>query len=283
MNQMEETMSATLCGDASLKILAVDDHPLTREALARVLAQVAPREADTLAAACARLVADPDIRLVVLDPTLPDADGVDALQPIMEASPKALVLVLADRDDPATARAALAAGAHGFISRRAPTRLLVEALRLVLAGGVYIPPEALHADPAPARTRAVPPANPDASAAASEKPLGLTPRQLDVLSHLVQGKPNKLICRALDLREGTIKTHIAAIYRALGVVNRTEAVYAISKLGVALPVEAPRPSASAAGEPLRPHAAPAPVRAVASRPAAIGIGWRGAVHQLRFA
>ena len=282
-------MSATLIVHeaAPLKILTVDDHPLTREALARVLAQVAPRvemlEADTLAAACARLKGDPDIHLVVVDPSLPDADGVDALKPIMDASPQALVLVLADRDDPATARAALAAGAHGFISRRAPTRLLVEALRLVLAGGVYIPPEALRADAAPARTRAVPPANPDASAAASEKPLGLTPRQLDVLAHLVQGKPNKLICRALDLREGTIKTHIAAIYRALGVVNRTEAVYAVSKLGVPLPVETPRPSAPAGREPIRRHAVPAPVRAVPNRPTGIATGWLAAVRQLQFA
>jgi DNA-binding NarL/FixJ family response regulator len=288
MNQKETTMSATLmCHEAPLKILAVDDHPLTREALGQVLAQVAPRvemlEADTLAAACARLAADPGIRLVVLDPSLPDADGVDTVKSIMEASPKALVLVLAGRDDPATARAALEAGAHGFISRRVPTRVLVEALRLVLAGGVYIPPEALRADAAPTRTRTVPPANPDASAAASQKPLGLTPRQLDVLAHLVQGKPNKLICRALDLREGTIKTHIAAIYRALGVVNRTEAVYAVSKLGVALPVEAPRPSAPAAREPVRPHVASAPVHAVPSRPAAIGTGWLAAVRQLQFA
>ena len=81
-------MSATLMShEAPLKILSVDDHPLTREALGQVLAQVAPRvemrEADTLAAACARLAADPDIRLVVLDPSLPDADGVDALKPIM--------------------------------------------------------------------------------------------------------------------------------------------------------------------------------------------------------
>jgi DNA-binding NarL/FixJ family response regulator len=288
MNQKEQTMSATLIShEVPLKVLTVDDHPLTREALGQVLALVAPRiemfEADNLAAACARLAADPDIRLVVLDPSLPDANGVDALKPILEASPQALVLVLADRDDPATARAALAAGAHGFISRRAPTRVLVEAMRLVLAGGIYIPPEALRADTAPNRARTVPPANPDVSAAASQKPLGLTPRQLDVLSHLVQGKPNKLICRALDLREGTIKTHIAAIYRALGVVNRTEAVYAISKLGVALPGEAMQPPVATAREPVRPHAPPAPVRAVANRPAVIGTGWRAAVRQLQIA
>jgi DNA-binding NarL/FixJ family response regulator len=198
----------------------------------------------------------------------------------MEASPKALVLVLADRDDPATARAALEIGAHGFISRRAPTRVLVEALRLVLAGGVYIPPEALRAEAAPNRTRTAPPANPDPSAAASQKPLGLTSRQLDVLAHLVQGKPNKLICRALGLREGTIKTHIAAIYRALGVVNRTEAVYSISNRCRCPSRRCGHRRRSA--RTVRPHA-PAPVRPVASRPAGIGTGWLAAVRQLQFA
>jgi DNA-binding CsgD family transcriptional regulator len=67
------------------------------------------------------------------------------------------------------------------------------------------------------------------------KSLGLTPRQVDVLALLVQGKPNKLICRTLNLAEGTVKTHTAAIYRALGVMNRTQAVYAVNRLGVVLP------------------------------------------------
>jgi DNA-binding NarL/FixJ family response regulator len=288
MNQQEEIMSATLTsGETPLKILTVDDHPLTREGLGRVLAQVAPRvemfEADTLAAACARLTANQDVRLVVLDPILPDADGIDAVKCIMEASPKALVLVLSDRDDPATALAALNAGAHGFISRRSPTRVLVEALRLVLAGGVYIPPQALRAVAAPSRTPTAPTSNPEVPADAPHKALGLTPRQLDVLALLVQGKPNKLICRALDLREGTIKTHVSAIYRALGVANRTEAVYAMNRLGVPLPVAAPLPSKTPARDPFRPHVAPGNAPAVASRPAAIGTGWLAAVHQLQVA
>ena len=134
------------------------------------------------------------------------------------------MLVLANRDDLATAHAALETGAHGFISRCAPTRVLFEALHLVLDGGVDIPPETLRAVAAPIRIRAASQANPEASAAASQNPIGLTPRQLDVMAHLVQGKPNMFIGRALDLREGAIKTHIVAIFRALGVVNRTGVV-----------------------------------------------------------
>jgi DNA-binding CsgD family transcriptional regulator len=86
--------------------------------------------------------------------------------------------------------------------------------------------------------------------------LGLTPRQLEVLALLAQGKPNKLICRALDLREGTIKTHISAIYRALGVANRTEAVYALNRRGVPLPAGAGPSVRALAPEPFWPHTAP---------------------------
>jgi DNA-binding NarL/FixJ family response regulator len=273
--------------DAPLKIMTVDDHPLTREALGQVFAQVAPHvevlEADTLAGACARLGASLDVRLVVLDPSLPDAEGVHAVKTVMRASPDTLVLVLADRDDPGTARTMLELGARGFISRRAPTRLLVEALRLVLAGGVYIPPEALRAPAPPRQAVSTPPAGLDAPATAPHKPLGLTPRQLDVLAQLVQGKPNKLICRALDLRDGTIKTHIAAIYRALGVASRTEAVYAVSKLGVALPVDAPQPTRLVGQDPARRRPAQAGDHAAARRPAPIGPGWWAATRRLQIA
>lgn len=250
--------AAPVNGKVGLKVLTVDDHPLTRDALARVFGEIASHvemiEAGTLAEAQAELAAHPDVRLVVLDPALPDASGVEALERIFAARPEIAVLVLSAQDDPTAARAALSAGARGFISRRSPIRVLVEVLRLVLVGGTYIPPEALRTAAAPAP---VPSASSAAPEAPSPKALGLTPRQLEVLALLMQGKPNKLICRALDLREGTIKTHISAIYRALGVANRTEAVYAMNRMGLGLPVEATSPARPLPGrEPFRPHAAP---------------------------
>lgn len=254
--------AAPVNGKDVLKVLTVDDHPLTRDALARVFGEIASHvemlEAGTLAGARAQLAAHADIRLVVLDPALPDATGAEALQDILAARPETSVLVLSAQDDPASARAALNGGARGFISRRSPIRVLVEVLRLVLVGGTYVPPEALRAPAAPAAAPSTSPAAPEAPAAASHKALGLTPRQLEVLALLMQGKPNKLICRALDLREGTIKTHISAIYRALGVANRTEAVYAMNRLGIGLPVEATAPACPPPGrEPFRPRTAPA--------------------------
>jgi DNA-binding NarL/FixJ family response regulator len=255
LDPMEEAMSAgSVNGTGPLKVLTVDDHPLTREALARVFREIAPRvemiEAGTLASARVQLAAHADIRLVVVDPALPDATGIDVIRCIIAAHPEIAVLVLSAQDDPATARAAMDAGARGFISRRSSTRVFTEVLRLVLVGGTYVPPEALRAAAAPTALPPVP-----ETPATLHKVLGLTPRQMEVLTLLAQGKPNKLICRALDLKEGTIKTHISAIYRTLGVANRTEAVYAMNRLGVALPVETAPPAMTLARDPRWPNAA----------------------------
>jgi DNA-binding NarL/FixJ family response regulator len=233
-------MSAALTnGESRTKILAVDDHPLTREALARLAADlgsgVEVLEADSIAAAQDRLAVHSDVNLVVLDVALPDAGGIDGVVRLMKTRPNVPVLVLSAQDDPETARAVLNAGARGFISKRSPTRVLIEALRLVLVGGTYVPPQALRAIALQKPDRGASPAAPQAPTGTPLKSLGLTPRQIDVLTLLVQGKPNKLICRTLNLAEGTVKTHTAAIYRALGVMNRTQAVYAINRLGVALP------------------------------------------------
>jgi DNA-binding NarL/FixJ family response regulator len=232
-------MSANLTnGETASTILAVDDHPLAREALARLAADLGPGtevlEADSLAAAQEYLAAHADLALVVLDIALPDAEGVEAVERLLEARPDLPVLVLTSKDDPATARAILDAGARGFISKRSPTRVLVEAIRLVLVGGTYVPREALHAGPETRRDPGPAAADPRAAGSLPREALSLTPRQLDVLALLVQGKPNKLICRTLNLAEGTVKTHTAAIYRALNVMNRTQAVYAASRLGLQL-------------------------------------------------
>lgn len=227
-------MSATRTnGEAATKILVIDDHPLAREALARLIGALGSGtemlEADSLAAAHKHLAAHADLALVILDIALPDAGGPDAIARVQQAWPETPVLVLLPQDEPAMARAMLAAGARGVISQRSPTRVLVEAIRLVLVGGTYVPPEALRAVAAP---RPAPVGTPQQRASGHVP--SLTQRQLDVLALLAQGQPNKLICRMLNLAEGTVKTHIAAIYRALNVMNRTQAVYAATRLGLAL-------------------------------------------------
>lgn len=219
-----------------MKLLIVDDHPLIREGLANVLreldSQLEVLEAESAEEALAALARPATVALVLLDLTLPGAQGMSLLEQMRAEHAAIPVVVLSANDDRAVVLGAIDAGAMGFISKRSPTQVLVNALRLVLAGGVYVPPQALDGGIAKA-----PEAAPRPSAGKSPRTpldLGLTGRQADVLALLVQGKPNKAICRELDLAEGTVKTHITAILRALGVTNRTQALFALSRLGIQL-------------------------------------------------
>ncbi|MBM3344518.1 MAG: response regulator transcription factor [Betaproteobacteria bacterium] len=177
----------------------------------------------------------PDLNLVLLDLSLPDANGFEVLHQLREAHPGIPVVVLSATDDAATVMRALDDGAMGYIPKTSSNDVLLGALRLVLSGGVYLPAEVL-------RQSAHPPAPASAAPGATDTPereitcrdLGLTDRQAQVLALVVQGKPNKLICRTLNLAEGTVKIHISAILRALNVTNRTQAVVAVGKLGLKL-------------------------------------------------
>jgi DNA-binding NarL/FixJ family response regulator len=128
---------------------------------------------------------------------------------------------------------ALDLGALGFIPKSAQREVMVAALELVFAGGIYIPPEILaHQDPEPESP-------PHPAAADTPRPtprdLGLTERQLEVLALMMRGKSNKAICRVLDVAEPTVKNHVTAIFKALKVTNRTEAVIAVLESGWELP------------------------------------------------
>ena len=160
----------------------------------------------------------------MLDLRLPDGSGLDLLRRIGAASIGTAVVMLSGDLDRQTVQEALAAGAVGYVPKTEPREIIAGALGLVLAGGVYVPPVALQTAARTFDTRA---ATPEA--------LGLTGRQLEVLALLMQGKNNKLICRALGLAEPTVKNHVSAILRALGVDSRTEAVLAVTRLGWALP------------------------------------------------
>jgi DNA-binding NarL/FixJ family response regulator len=202
-------------------VVIADDHPMVRDALARVVGQLYTEarvlEAGDFAAVLAHLDgAAPD--LVLIDLNMPGMDGLDGVRRLREAFPALVIVVASAQDDPATIRAALALGANGFIPKIDPPDLLLQALRVVRAGGLYIPARSLGDG------RGVAPPLPPAS--------GLTPRQLDVLRLLLKGEPNKVIARQLGLTEGTVKIHIAAILRALQARNRTEAAIRARELGL---------------------------------------------------
>jgi DNA-binding NarL/FixJ family response regulator len=127
------------------------------------------------------------------------------------------VIVVSGADDPALVRQAVDHGALGFIPKSSTSAVIVNAIRLVLSGGTYLPRE-IMATPAPVTNAAPVPR--------AMEGLGLTPRQADVLALLLAGKSNKLISRELNLAEGTVKNHVAAVLKALGVETRVQAVIA---------------------------------------------------------
>ena len=213
-----------------MKVLIADDHPMVRDALARTVAAI-DAEVEVVEAAnrTALEAALSDLRvpdLVLVDLNMPGMRGVAGLQSLREQHPSVPVVVASAQEDPATIRAVLASGVSGFIPKSESRELVLQAIRLVLAGGVYVPLRRMSGGEGIAA--AMPdPRNGDAAALQ-----GLTPRQLDVLRLLMQGRPNKQIARELGLTEGTVKIHLAALLRGLQVRNRTEAVVRARQLGL---------------------------------------------------
>lgn len=219
-----------------LKILVIDDHPLIREAVRNILARLGENIVVLEAAECEaalRLAGEHhDLGLILLDLGLPGRGGMDALRMFREHYPAVPLVVLSASDERDTVVEALDCGAMGFIPKTSSNEVMLSALRLVLSGGVYLPSKVFLPDGHAGLSSL--PATPAANAPMSVDELGLTERQLQVLALIVQGKPNKLICRDLDLAESTVKIHVTAILKALKVTNRTQAVIALSRMGLKL-------------------------------------------------
>jgi DNA-binding NarL/FixJ family response regulator len=208
-----------------MKALLIDDHPLFREGLALLMSHafegVACLQAATLAEALAVGAQHPDLDLLLLDLHLPDNAGAAGVARLREALPGPMLVVLSADDAPATVLAAIDAGAQGFIPKTAQPGLMREALAQVLAGGIYLPPTVAQGTPA-----SMGEASPEMAS------LEISDRQLDVLRLLIQGRSNKLISRELALAESTVKSHLAAVFRKLGVSSRTQAVLKAARLGL---------------------------------------------------
>jgi DNA-binding NarL/FixJ family response regulator len=213
-----------------MKVLLVDDHALIRDALRGVLRELTDDatvlEASDCRQAMRLIEAHRDLHLILLDLNLPDQDGFAVLADLRKRYATISVVVLSAFHDRERVLRALDLGALGFIPKSAPRDVMVNALRLVFSGGVYIPPEALARPETkePVAARPVSPAD-----------LDVTERQMEVLALMMRGKSNKAISRLLDVAEPTVKHHVTAILKALKVTNRTEAVIAVGALGWRLP------------------------------------------------
>lgn len=214
-----------------MKYLIVDDHALITGALSLMLEDRDP-EAEVHTAATAREALDlvnreGDADLLILDLSMPDVTGTELMEEIVRMQPMLKILVVSGLADQESIMRVLQLGAAGFVPKSLDTEMLGNAIDFVLKGGVFIPSKLLtESQRVGFFTRTA--AHLKSSA---EEPVHLTERQKDVLALLAQGSPIKRICRELDLSEGTVKTHVAAIYRAFGASNRTEALLAARRAG----------------------------------------------------
>ena len=207
-----------------MRILIVDDHALFRQGLRFLLRDLDEQLDISESGDCAQALAlaAEVFDIVLLDLHMPGVAGIEALTSMRQAFETSRIVVLSGEEDPRQVRRAIDAGAVGFIPKSSTPEVLLSALRLVLADGIYLPTVALKGVDEPA---------PGASEAISGDRLRdtLSERQVDVLRKAVQGKANKVIARELSISEGTVKAHLSAAFRALGVHNRTEAVYAAAR------------------------------------------------------
>jgi DNA-binding NarL/FixJ family response regulator len=205
-----------------MKLLIIDDHAIVREGLAAMLRQAS---VDTLVLQ-ARDGADglsmaalyPNLDAVFLDLSMPGMDGMAVLREFSKRHPQLPVIVLSSSEDPEDVRRALSLGALGYVPKSDQPQTLLLALQLVLAGNVYVPPLLLR--------QTAGRADHSYDRRASDSQTSLTQRQTEVLKCMCEGLSNKEIARALALSDKTVKAHITAIFKALGVVNRTQAALA---------------------------------------------------------
>ena len=197
------------------KIGLADDHPIMRAALASALAGLGATEiveASDAEGALALLEAHPDLDVFLVDLRMPGANGTDTIRTMRERAPEVPLMVVSGDEEPSHVAPVLALGVSGYVPKSEPPEVIVSAVRIVLAGGTYVPSRLVAGG----------------GMTQSDAP-SLTARQIEVLRLLAKGLPNKSIANALGVSEGTVKVHLIAVFRALSVRNRTAAVLAAQR------------------------------------------------------
>lgn len=208
-----------------MKVLLADDHALFREGVRLVLESLVDGPLEVIEAsdyiqALAAVRGDCAVDVGLIDLNMPGMDGFSGIEALKRVCPDLHLVVVSASEHPNDVRRALSSGAHGYISKASPSAAMLEAIRLVLSGETFISP-GLEV-----------PEGLGGGGDTDTLRQALTPRQRDVLAMLRQGKSNKEIARDLDLAEITVKLHVTAILRALGVENRTQAAIVAAKIGL---------------------------------------------------
>lgn len=197
----------------NMRILIAHRFALVGQALVGLLRSHRPAQDFVQASAAGemdRLLGTTQADLLLIDLGLSGLGGTDGLRRLRQDHPALRIVVLAETEDPATILACLAAGVHGYVLQSGSMPQLLRALEIVEGGGIFAPASLATAPRAVAPPRAA--------------PSSLTERQQEVLHLLSGGRPTKAIARELGVAVGTVKVHLAAIYRALGATNRVEAL-----------------------------------------------------------
>jgi DNA-binding NarL/FixJ family response regulator len=215
-----------------MNILLIDDHALFRQGLVFLLGDLGQSMTFEEANTCEQALQfkNQAFDLILLDLYMPGRNGLGALKSIRETFERSSVVIVSGDEDPDTVRKAIDAGATGYVPKSSNPSVMIQALRLVLAGGIYLPRVALRADRNADRmdyTRQI--AQQDAAAAIENRHEQLTERQQSVLKLAVRGLSNRAIGETMHLSENTVKTHLSGAFKILNVKNRTEAVYALAK------------------------------------------------------
>lgn len=209
-----------------MKILLADDHPLFREGVKQVLDELEEHieifDAQDYPGLFVQAQVNPDLDLALIDLNMPGMPAHYGIREFRHRFPELPLVILSASESHSDIEHALKAGALGYVLKSSPSSTILHALKLVLAGGIYVP--ALISGPGQDR-------QPLIMTTPGKSGIFLTTRQIEVLRCLLQGMPNKAIAKMLDLTEGTVKIHLAAIYRAFKVSNRTEAVIAARQAG----------------------------------------------------
>jgi two-component system nitrate/nitrite response regulator NarL len=209
--------------DSPVRVLVADNHPLYREAVATMIRRapgldLVAEEGDGRRALAALRELDPDVAL--LDMRMPELDGMQVLNALVRETLRTRVIFLSAHTDGATVYAAIAAGASGYLSKDAPSDVVVDAIMVVARGGTVLPPELQGGIAAEIRSRAV-----------DERPL-LTPREQQVLKLVADGCSTPEIAKRLNLSQGTVKSHLQNLYQRLGVSERAAAVAEAMRRGL---------------------------------------------------
>jgi DNA-binding NarL/FixJ family response regulator len=206
----------------SSRVLVIDDHPIVRDALAAALISLnvvdEVETADSFRSMVDKLERDALFQMLILDLSLADTHGSRSVEFIREQYTHIPILIFSGYDATDIIAQCFEYGVHGFVSKNSPMQAIVSAIRVVLAGGLYIPPSAARA-----MGFELPDSKEPALPWQEHKP-PFTPKQQEVFDLLLQGLPNKVIARRLGMAEGTVKTHLHGIYQIMRVNSRAQAI-----------------------------------------------------------